>query len=76
MFYLNRFWLCNVFGHKFRKVNDLRAMPLRRERVVYRCKRCDCPLIVREKDRRQEDRRKNEKRQSCNFQNITLKPTV
>jgi hypothetical protein len=75
MFFTGYSWLCAIFGHKFQKINDLRMTALRRERVVYRCKRCNYTLIKREKDRRQGDRRTDERRQARYFQDPTLKYT-
>jgi len=54
-------WLCRIFGHSFILVNDLRVS-LKRERLVYRCLRCNHPLIVRQTERRQAERRKTERR--------------
>lgn len=76
MFHIHYSWLCSILGHKFQKVKDLRLEPLHRERVVYRCKRCNHPFIEREKDRRQRDRRKNDRRQNRYFQEATLRYTA
>jgi hypothetical protein len=54
-------WLCKFFGHHFVLVKDLRNN-IKRERVIYRCLRCNLPLIVRRPERRQAQRRGQEGR--------------
>jgi hypothetical protein len=76
MFFNEFSLMCAVFGHKYKKVKDLRAMPLCRERIVYRCIRCGSPLVTRERDRRHSDRRRLERRQDRYLHNFDLKYTT
>ncbi|MCK9615362.1 MAG: hypothetical protein M0R48_07660 [Candidatus Omnitrophica bacterium] len=49
-------WLCRIFGHHFVLIRDLR-ISLKRERLIYRCVRCNHPVIIRQSEHRRFERR-------------------
>ncbi|MFA5008497.1 MAG: hypothetical protein WC546_04685 [Candidatus Omnitrophota bacterium] len=61
MFRFKLSWLCVLLGHRFAIVKDLR-LTINRQRVVYRCLRCNHPLIERQVERRKIERRNIERR--------------